>query len=50
MGTSALLGALPNVWADDLAVPRVCDSAARARAAICETGLLTDAMGEFGLR
>ena len=39
------------VWADDLAVPRLCPDPRKLRAAIaCEAGLLTDAMGEFGMR
>ena len=39
------------VWADDLAVPRICDTPKDARAAVArETGVLADAMGEFGLR
>ena len=39
------------VWADDIAVPRVCETPMKARAAIAaETGALTDAFSQFGLR
>ena len=39
------------IWADDLAVPRVCTDPCSTRAALaCETGLLADSLSEFGLR
>ncbi|CAE7664962.1 unnamed protein product [Symbiodinium sp. CCMP2592] len=39
------------VWADDVAIPRVCRSAHDVRPAVaCETGLLADALSTHGLR
>ena len=39
------------IWADDLAVPRVCTDPCSTRAAIaCETGLLAVSLSEFGRR